>query len=174
MESISKTIENKLYSIAELVPYKSYKVKFRNKPIKPTGVYFQYNYGCILYSLINIGWVDENDIPSSMKFYKNHTYSQDEKNHKNYLIRILSLLDLAQLWVNLGGESPYKEKETGKEIKIEIFKENIYNLLNNYILNEEKKIEDIKPAYNIVKNKERFINIIGDIKIKPMLKKWIY
>ena len=162
-------IENKLYSFAELIPYKSYKVQFRKKPIKPNGVYFQYNYGCTLYSLINIGWVDENDIPSSIKFYKNHSYAQDEKNHKGYLIRILSLLDLAQLWVNLGGESPYKDKDTKKEIKIENLKEIIYNSLKNYILNDDKKIEDVMPAYNIMKNQERFVNIIGSIKIKPLL-----
>lgn len=165
----TKEIENELYFIAELKPYKSYKVEFRKKPKKPEGIYFQYNYGCTLYSLINIGWVDENDIPSSMKFYRNHTYSQDEKNHKGFLIRILSLLDLAQLWVNLGGQSPYKDKETKKEIKIEKLKEDIYFILKNYISKKDKTIEDVMPAYNIVKKQERFVDIIGDIKIKPML-----
>ena len=103
-------LENKIYSFAGLTPYKSYKVEFRDKPLKPDGVYFQYNYGCTLYTLINIGWVNEKDIPSSMKFYKNHTYAQDEKTHLYFLIRILSLLDLAHLWINLGGELPYKMK----------------------------------------------------------------
>ena len=171
MNSISdkKEIEKELYSIAELKPYKSYKVEFRKEPIKPDGIYFQYNYGCTLYSLINIGWINEDDIPSSMKFYKNHAYSQDEKSHKGFLIRILSLLDLAQLWINLGGKSPYKEKETKKEIKIEKLKEEIYGLLRNYILKKEKTIEDVMIAYNIVKKQERFVDIIGNIKIKPML-----
>ena len=171
MESKSNLIEieQKLYSFAKLTPYKSYKVSFRKMPLKPNGVYFQYNYGCTLYSLINIGWIDENDIPSSIKFYKNHSYTQDEKTHKGFLIRILSLLDLAQLWVNLGGDSPYKEKDTKKEIKIEKLKEDIYKLLENYILKNNKEIEDVMPAYNIVKKQERFVDIIGNIKIKPML-----
>ena len=162
-------LEAKLYSIAELTPYKAYKVEFRENPVKPDGVYFQYNNGCVLYSLINLGYLDENDIPSSMKHYKNHTYAQDEKTHKDYLIRILSLLDLAQLWINLGGESPYKEKETQKEIKFEKIKEDVYNILKNYAFSDEKKIEDVMPAFNIVKNHERFATIIGTIKIKSLL-----
>lgn len=162
-------IEAKLYSIAELSTYKAYKVEFREKPIKPDGVYFQYNNGCVLYSLINLGYLDENDIPSSMKYYKNHTYAQDKKTHKDYLIRILSLLDLAQLWINLGGVSPYKEKETQKEIKLEKIKEDTYNLLKNYAFSEDKKIDDVIPAFNLVKNHERFATIIGNIKIKSLL-----
>jgi hypothetical protein len=162
-------LETKLYSIAELTPYKAYKVEFRENPVKPDGVYFQYNNGCVLYSLINLGYLDENDIPSSMKHYKNHTYAQDEKTHKDYLIRILSLLDLAQLWINLGGVSPYKEKETQKEIKFEKIKEDVYNLLKNYAFSDDKKIEDVMPAFNIVKNHERFATIIGNIKIKSLL-----
>ena len=166
---MEQEIEKKLYSIAELTPYKAYKVEFREKPIKPDGVYFQYNNGCVLYSLINLGWLDESHIPSSMKYYKNHTYSQDGKSHKDYLIRVLSLLDLAQLWINLGGNSPYLEKETQKEIKIEKMKEDVYNLLENYILSENKKAEDVIPAFNLVKNHERFATIIGKIKIQPLL-----
>ena len=162
-------LETKLYSIAELTPYKAYKVEFRENPVKPDGVYFQYNNGCVLYSLINLGYLDENDIPSSMKHYKNHTYAQDEKTHKDYLIRILSLLDLAQLWINLGGVSPYKEKETQKEIKFDKIKEDVYNLLKNYAFSDDKKIEDVMPAFNIVKNHERFATIIGNIKIKSLL-----
>jgi hypothetical protein len=170
MDEISNIeIENKLYSIAELTPYKAYKVEFRKNPIKPDGVYFQYNNGCVLYSLINLGYLDENDIPSSMKKYKNHSYAKDEKTHKDYLIRVLSLLDLAQLWINLGGQSPYKEKETQKEIKLEQIKDDTYKLLKNYVLSDEKKMEDIIPALNLVKNHERFATIIGDIKIKSIL-----
>ena len=162
-------VEQKLYSIAELTPYKAYKVEFRKNAIKPDGVYFQYNNGCVLYSLINLGYLDDNDIPSSMKHYKNHNYSQDQKTHKDYLIRVLSLLDLGQLWINLGGESPYKEKESQKEIKLEKIKEDVYNLLKNYAFSEEKKVEDVIEAFNIVKNHERFATIIGDVKIKSTL-----
>lgn len=162
-------IQNKLYSIAELTPYKAYKVEFRENPIKPDGVYFQYNNGCVLYSLINLGYLDDKDIPSSMKHYKNHTYAQDEKTHKDYLIRVLSLLDLAQLWINLGGESPYKEKETQKVIEFEKIKENVYNLLKEYAFSDDKKVEDVIPAFNIVKNHERFATIIGKIQIQSFL-----
>ena len=162
-------IENKLYSIAELTPYKAYKVEFRKNPVKPDGVYFQYNNGCVLYSLINLGYLDENDIPSSMKHYKNHTYAQDGKTHKDYLIRVLSLLDLGQLWINLGGESPYKEKETQKEIKLEKIKEDVFNLLKNYSESDDKKVEDVIQAFNLVKNHERFATIIGKVKIKSIL-----
>lgn len=169
MEEISnEELESKLYSIAELTPYKAYKVEFRKEPIKPDGVYFQYNNGCVLYSLINLGYLNEDDIPSSIKHYKNHTYAKDEKTHKDFLIRVLSLLDLAQLWINLGGESPYKEKETQKEIKYEKIKEDVYNILKKYVLSEEKKLEDVIPAFNIVKNHERFATIIGNISIKPV------
>ena len=162
-------LENKIYSFAGLTPYKSYKVEFRDKPLKPDGVYFQYNYGCTLYTLINIGWVDEKDIPSSMKFYKNLTYAQDEKTHLKFLIRILSLLDLAHLWINLGGELPYKNKNINEKLTIEKLKEDIYNLLKDYILSDEKKFEHVMPAYNIVKKQERFTGCIGKIKIKPLL-----
>lgn len=169
MEEISnEELESKLYSIAELTPYKAYKVEFRKEPIKPDGVYFQYNNGCVLYSLINLGYLNEDDIPSSIKHYKNHSYAKDEKTHKDFLIRVLSLLDLAQLWINLGGESPYKEKETQKEIKFEKIKEDVYNILKKYVLSEEKKLEDVIPAFNIVKNHERFATIIGNISIKPV------
>ena len=162
-------LENKIYSFAGLTPYKSYKVEFRDKPLKPDGVYFQYNYGCTLYTLINIGWLNEKDIPSSMKFYKNHTYAQDEKTHLNFLKRILSLLDLAHLWINLGGELPYKNKNINEKLTIEKLKEDIYNLLKDYILSDEKKFEDVMPAYIIVKKQERFTGCIGKIKIKPLL-----
>ena len=162
-------LENKIYSFAGLTPYKSYKVEFRDKPLKPDGVYFQYNYGCTLYTLINIGWVNEKDIPSSMKFYKNHTYAQDEKTHLIFLKRILSLLDLAHLWINLGGELPYKNKNINEKLTIEKLKEDIYNLLKDYILSDEKKFEDVMPAYDIVKKQERFTECIGKIKIKPLL-----
>ena len=75
--------------------------------------------------------LDEKDIPSTMKYYKNHNYSQDEKTYKATLIRILSLIDLAQLWLNLGGISPYKEK--GKVLSLESVKEKVFNIGNKKI-----------------------------------------
>ena len=169
-ESLSyEEVEQKINSLTGFKSYHTFLVKLNREKKRIKGMYFQNDRGCILYSLINEGWVDENYIPDSMKYYKNHTYAQDEKNHKNYLIRVLSLLDLAQLWINLGGESPYKEKETQKEIKFEKIKEDVYNLLKKYAFSEEKNVDDVIPAFNIVKNHERFATIIGTIRIKPLL-----
>ena len=160
------TFEEKLYKIVGFQPYKSYKVEFSKEIKKPDGIYFQYNNGCVLYSLINIGYLDEKHIPDSMKFYKNHNYSQDEKTYKATLIRILSLIDLAQLWINLGGIVPYKEN--GKEISLEEVKNKVFDIIKKSIDKEDKKLEDIKPALKIVGNNERFMTIIGNIPIKPI------
>ena len=92
---IKLTFEERLYKSVGFKPYKAYKVEFNKTINKPDGIYFQYNNGCILYSLINIGYLGEKHIPDSIKYYKNHNYSQDEKTYKAILIRILSLIDLA-------------------------------------------------------------------------------
>ena len=160
------TFEERLYKMAGFEPYKAYKVEFSKIKKKPDGIYFQYNNGCVLYSIINIGYLDEKDIPSSMKFYKNHNYSQDEKTYEATLKRILSLIDLAQLWLNLGGIVPYKEN--GKEISLEAIKEKVFNIIKKSIDNENKKLDDIKPTLKIVGNNERFMTIIGNIPIKPV------
>ena len=160
------TFEEKLYKMVGFQPYKSYKVEFSKTIKKPDGIYFQYNNGCVLYSLINIGYLDEKHIPDSMKFYKNHNYSQDEKTYKATLIKILSLIDLAQLWINLGGIVPYKEN--GKEISLEGVKNKVFDIIKKSIDKEDKKLEDIKPALKIVGNNERFMTIIGNIPIKPI------
>ena len=160
------SFEEKLYKIVGFNPYKPYKVEFSKTIKKPDGIYFQYNNGCVLYSLINIGYLDEKHIPDSMKFYKNHNYSQDEKTYKATLIRILSLIDLAQLWINLGGIVPYKEN--GKEISLEGVKNKVFDIIKKSIDKEDKKLEDIKPALKIVGNNERFMTIIGNIPIKPI------
>jgi hypothetical protein len=161
------TLEEKIYSFAGLKPYKSYKIELKKNPIKPKGVYFQYNNGCILYSLINLGYLNEKDIPLSMKNYKSHTYFQDEKTHINLLKETLSLIDLAQLWINVGGESPYIKNN--KIIPLEIIKNQVYDILKNYIESNDKKYEDVKPAFNIVKNHTRFASVIGKYPVRPLL-----
>jgi len=163
------SFEERLYKLAGFVPYKPAKVEFSKTIKKPDGIYFQYNNGCVLYSLINIGYLDEKYIPSSMKFYKNHNYSQDEKTYEATLKRILSLIDLAQLWINLGGIVPYKEN--GKEISLEQVKNKVFDIIKKSIDNENRKLDDIKPALKIVGNNERFMTIIGNIPIKPILLK---
>ena len=158
--------EEKLYKIAGFQPYKSYKVEFSKTIKKPDGIYFQYNNGCVLYSLINIGYLDEKHIPSSLKYYKNHNYSQDEKTYEATLKRILSLIDLAQLWINLGGDVPYKEN--GKEVSLETIKNKVFDIIKKSIDNKDKKLEDIQPALKIVGKHERFMTVIGKMPIKPV------
>ena len=158
--------EEKLYKIAGFQPYKSYKVEFSKTIKKPDGIYFQYNNGCVLYSLINIGYLDEKHIPSSIKYYKNHNYSQDEKTYEATLKRILSLIDLAQLWINLGGDVPYKEN--GKEVSLETIKNKVFDIIKKSIDNKDKKLEDIQPALKIVGKHERFMTVIGKMPIKPV------
>ena len=163
------TFEQKIYTVAGFEPYKEYKVEFRKSIKKPDGIYFQYMNGCVLYSLINIGYLDEVHIPSSMKFYKNHNYSQDEKTYVATLRRILSILDLAQLWLNLGGDVPYKEN--GKEISLDIIKNKAYDIIKKSIDKEDRKLEDIQPALKLVANHERFMTVIGKIPVKPIFLK---
>ena len=160
------TFEEKLYKIAGFEPYKGYKVEFNKTYKQPNGIYFQYNNGCVLYSLINIGYLDEKYIPSSMKYYKNHNYSQDEKTWDATLKRILSLIDLAQLWINLGGIVPYKVD--GKVVSLEEIKHKVFNIIKPTLDKKDKTLDDIKPALKIVGNNERFMTIIGNIPIKPI------
>ena len=158
--------EEKIYKIAGFDMYKAYKVEFQKIIKKPDGIYFQYNNGCVLYCLINIGYLDEKDIPSSMKYYKNHNYSQDEKTYEATLKRILSLIDLAQLWINLGGIVPYKEND--KIVPLETIKNKVFDIIKQSIDNKNKKLEDIQPALKIVGNNARFMTVIGNIPIKPI------
>ena len=46
-----------------------------------------------------------------MKFYKNHNYLKDKRENFYFITKIISIVELAQLWINLGGESPYFEIE---------------------------------------------------------------
>lgn len=164
--SNDKNFEEKIYSSVGFEPYKAYKVEFNKKIKKPNGIYFQYNNGCVLYSLINIGYLDEKHIPSSIKYYKNHNYSQDEKTYEATLRRILSLIDLAQLWINLGGVVPYKEN--GKEVPLETIKKKIFEIIKLSIDKKEQKLEDIQSALKIAGQHERFMTVIGNIPLKPI------
>ena len=159
-------LEERLYKMVGFEPYKAYKVEFRKTIKRPDGIYFQYNNGCVLYSLINIGYLDEVHIPSSLKYYKNHNYSQDEKTYEATLKRILSLIDLAQLWINLGGDVPYKED--GKEVPLETIKNKAFEIIKQSIDNENKKKEDIQPALKLVGKHERFMTVIGKMPVKPI------
>ena len=82
--------------------YKSFNINLNKEKKKIEGVYFQYDKGCILYSLINEGWVDEQYIPDSVKFYKNHNYLEDKR--ENFYLKKLKeqylLLDIILKIIN--------------------------------------------------------------------------
>lgn len=154
-EEIIKKVEE----ITGFKTYHTFEVKLNKEKKKIKGVYYQNDRGCILYSLINQGWVDEKFIPDSMKFYKNHTYSQDNRNFKySILIKILSRLDLAHLWTNLGGLSPYVE------IDVEEAKKRIYRIIGRYL--ESKNEEEIKKALEMSKQNVNYYTIVGKLNVK--------
>ena len=91
------------------------------------------------------------------------------KNICGNIKRILSILDLAQLWLNLGGDVPYKEN--GKEISLDIIKNKAYDIIKKSIDKEDGKLEDIQSALKLVENHERFMAVIGKIPVKPIFLK---
>ncbi len=152
-------IEKKIESLTGFKSYHTFPVKLNKEKKKIKGMYFQNDRGCILYSLINEGWVDEKYIPDSMKFYKNHTYSQDNKNFKySLLIKLLSRLDLAHLWTNLGGLSPYVE------IDVEEAKRRIFNIIGRFFVTDNN--EELKKAYQMSTQKINYYTIIGELNVK--------
>ena len=124
-------------------------------------MYFQYDKGCILYALINEGWVDENNIPDSIKFYKNHTYAQDERTNDFLIRKIVSIVELAQLWINLGGYSPYFE------IDFEEAKRRIYTVIGYYFINNEQS--ELKKALKMSLQNVHYYSLIGNINVKYFL-----
>ena len=111
-------VEQKIKETTGFEPYYYSKINLNKNQKKIEGTYFQYNKGCILYALINNGWLDEIYIPDSMKFYKDHNHREDERTITNLLRKSMSIIDLAQLWVNIGGKCPYLEidlQESKKE-----------------------------------------------------------
>lgn len=159
-ESLSyEEVEQKINSLTGFKSYHTFLVKLNREKKRIKGMYFQNDRGCILYSLINEGWVDENYIPDSMKFYKNHTYSQDNKNFKySLLIKLLSRLDLAHLWTNLGGLSPYIE------IDVEEAKRRIYNIIGRFFISDN--MEELKKAFQMSVQKVNYYTIIGKLNVK--------
>lgn len=156
-EEIIKKVE----TITGFKTYKTFPVKLNKEQKKIKGIYYQNDRGCILYALINEGWVNEEDIPDSMKFYKNHTYTQDNRNFKHsILIKILSRLDLAHLWTNLGGLSPYVE------IDVEEAKRRIYRIIGRYL--ESNNSEEIIKALRMSSQPVNYYTIIGNVNVKIM------
>ena len=160
-------IETKIKEITEFNLYGPLNIKLKKKPKKIKGIYFQYDKGCILYALINGGWINEKYIPDSMKFYKCHSYQDDPRDDKHYLRKMISLIDLAQLWMNLGGKSPYLE------IDVIEAKKRIFNVLKYYFDTEniEIKKKEIKNAFHMTLQNIEYYKIIGNINIKYILLK---
>lgn len=150
---------SRIEDITGFKSYNSFKVKLNQDKKKIKGMYFQFDRGCILYALINEGWVDEKYIPDSMKYYKDHTYSQDTRNFKySLLIKLLSLIDLANLWTNLGGLSPYKE------IDVDEARRRIYKIIGRFFVTNDSG--ELKKAYNMSRQFINYYTLIGDLNVK--------
>lgn len=161
-EEIEKIIE----TITGFKPYKAFKIELNKEKKKIQGTYFQYNKGCILYSLLNNGLIDEQFVPDSMKFYKDHNHKEDDQTQDiSWLKRIMSLLDLAQLWMNIGGKCPYSELSI-KEIKAKIFL-----VLKEYF--KAPKLDLIKNIFYMTWQNIDYYDLLGDIKVKffPLMDK---
>ena len=131
-----KEIEKKIEKMTGFRPYKYKKIELRRDMHKINGTYYQYNKGCILYSIINNGHIDEQLIPDSMKYYVDHSHKEDQRNDTDFLKKIMSIIDLAQLWMNIGGECPYLE------INLNEVRNRIYFVLKdffNYEAEEESQ-----------------------------------
>ena len=125
-KGIIEEVEKKIKDITGFQTYGPMKIKLNMNKQKIEGTYNQYNRGCILYALINNGYIDEKYIPESMKYYKDHHHREEAYNGENLLKRAMSVIDLAQLWINIGGECPYLE------IDLEEAKKRIYSFLNEH------------------------------------------
>ena len=134
-------VEQKIREMTGFETYGPKEISLNNNKHKIEGTYIQYNRGCILYALLNNGYIDEKDVPDSMKFYKDHSH-KDEKNNADFLLkRAISVLDLAQLWMNIGGESPYLE------IDFDEAKLRIYSYLDEYFNNMGQKSDEDKKLF---------------------------
>lgn len=155
-----KFVEQKIQETTGFKPYYSSRIKLNKNQKKIEGTYFQYNKGCILYALINNGWLDEQYVPDSMKFYKDHNHREDERNPTNLLRKSMSIIDLAQLWVNIGGKCPYLE------IDLKEAKNRIYLVLKEYFADPDKNKELMKKVSSMTWQNKDYFELVGDINIK--------
>ena len=162
-----KYVEYKIQETTGFKPYYHLKINLNRNQKKIDGTYFQYNKGCILYALINNGWLDERYIPDSMKYYKDHNHKEDEKNNTNLLRKSMSIIDLAQLWVNIGGKCPYLE------IDLQEVKNRIYFVLKEYFEDPDKNKELMKRVALMTWQNKDYYELNGDINIKytPLIEK---
>lgn len=155
-------VEEKIEELTGFRPYYPIKIEFNETKQEIKGTYFQYNKGCVLYSFLNCGWIDERFVPDSMKYYNNHTHKEDQKNNRDLLRKIMSLLDLSQLWINLGGKCPYTELSL-KEIKKKIFL-----ILKKFFdsHNEKEKNELMDKANLMTWQNKDYYELIHNIKVE--------
>ena len=140
-KEIIPEVEQKIKEMTGFETYGPKEISLNKNKHKIEGTYIQYNRGCILYALLNNGYIDEKDVPDSMKFYKDHSHKEEKNNAEFLLKRTMSVLDLARLWMNLGGESPYLE------IGFEEAKLRIYSYLNEYFNDIRSKSDEDKKLF---------------------------
>ena len=162
LESISdedyKDVEEKITKMTGFKPYYAMEVKL-NKEQKPIdGTYYQFNKGCICYTLINNGWIDEQYIPDSMKYYKNHNYKEDKRDDTDFLRRCISIIDLSQLWVNVGGDVPFWE------IDLDEVRRKVYLVLKDYF--NEPKTPTMQLVGAMTRQNKDYFYSIGNAPVK--------
>lgn len=151
-------VQNKITEMTGFKPYNQMKIDLNKIQKEIKGTYFQYNKGCIIYALINNGWIDEQYIPDSMKFYKDHNHWEDQKNDTDFLRKCMSVIDLAQLWVNIGGDCPYLE------IDLNEVRKRIYLVLKDYF--DTPSTEIMKKVASMTFQTKDYYELIGKINIK--------
>ena len=93
-----------------------------------------------------------------MKYYKDHNHQEDKINKSNILRRSMSIIDLAQLWMNLGGDCPFLE------IDLQEVKNKIFLVLQEYFQNLNDNLKK-KIALMTWQNQDYF-ELIGKINVK--------
>ena len=143
-------------------------INIRRDMHKINGTYYQFNKGCILYSIINNGHIDEQFIPDSMKYYVDHSHKEDQRNDTDFLKKIMSIIDLAQLWMNIGGECPYLE------INLNEVRNRIYFVLKDFFDYEEKEESEKMKKENLEKKINEEENITNIPKAKTNVLKKVF
>ena len=155
---VFELVQNKITEMTGFKPYNQMKIDLNKIQKEIKGTYFQYNKGCIIYALINNGWIDEQYIPDSMKFYKDHNHWEDQKNDTDFLRKCMSVIDLAQLWVNIGGDCPYLE------IDLNEVRKRIYLVLKDYF--DTPSTDIMKKVASMTFQTKDYYELIGKINIK--------
>lgn len=155
---VYESVQNKIREMTGFKPYNQMKIDLNKIQKEIKGTYFQYNKGCIIYALINNGWIDEQYIPDSMKFYKDHNHWEDQKNDTDFLRKCMSVIDLAQLWVNIGGDCPYLE------IDLNEVRKRIYLVLKDYF--DTPSTDIMKKVASMTFQTKDYYELIGKINIK--------